>query len=523
MSEATYDVQVTLSTPDGTGTEDVHIPIILPHELLVALRHSPCWDRVVAPGAFPQPFWERVAKHEMQDHFVVRDSSLWDTLPFSFHGDSARFTKNDSLLCLSISSLLGGPSRDSMQTRHLLAAVPTKLLLHGSIQQFTLPLAWSFASLADGKFPSRDHLGNPFPPGSRHAMLAGQPLGLRAVVTDWKGDWQFQSAFWGLPQWNSKDGCCWSCQATPQDWHNFAPDVAWRSQLPQTTTAFLQGCASPNPLCYLPDWSLSCVRWDEMHTLKLGLCRWTIPPSILTLLEEGLVPGASGATLEGGLRFAWRSFKQWCRENGLDSNCRRFSSKKLGLSTVEYAESATPAWATRLIIGWLASVFAGAPPEGQPERFLVLKRHLWSLNELFRTMEECKSLHFTPQQTTRFCDAADIVLATYLWLADDSVCHQRLHFPVRPKLHGFVHLAMSVKQTQRCPKFWSCMMDEDYLGRVCRLAKGVPRRTAVAGVIHRYRLLISQTRLSLRPSRRVLRRKSLNKRVGHLRPLPTRP
>lgn len=80
----------------------------------------------------------------------------------------------------------------------------------------------------------------------------------------------------------------------------------------------------------------------------------------------------------------------------------------------------------------------------------------------------------------------DAVVASYNCLAAESVGLGELRWPLRPKHHGLCHLVCNVRRDRRNPKYYGCMLDEDFLGRTVRVARVCSRRTVSYGVLSRY-------------------------------------
>ena len=260
-------------------------------------------------GSCPTHFWKEASLAPyMLDHPIASHPDQWALhVPLGFHGDSAKFNKQDSLMCLAWSSVLAR-AKDPFDNRWLICAVPTPWLLPGTLLQVSEVVAWSFCALADGTYPLTDHKGMPWPRGSERARLAGQSLagGMKGTAVDLRGDWQFQSLFWGIPAHNGITMCghCAARQTGPMAWGNFGPSAPWRSH-PQTTAEYLckRLAGSLNPMCLCPGWRLEFIRWDETHLVKLGVARFSIASALLDLSHRGIfddgrdsaMPSESGA------------------------------------------------------------------------------------------------------------------------------------------------------------------------------------------------------------------------------------
>ena len=90
------------------------------------------------------------------------------------------------------------------------------------------------------------------------------------------------------------------------------------------------------------------------------------------------------------------------------------------------------------------------------------------------------------------CLGGHTVLATNLYLSAAAAEAGRLRWPLRPKHHFFVHIINSTKSSFRNPKYYSCMLDEDLLGKVVRLAREVNRKCVANHVLWRCQLRLAR-------------------------------
>jgi len=428
---------------------------------------------------------------------VATDQACWpEVVPVGFFGDGVGFSKNESAMSLSWNSIIS-EAHNVLDSRFLIGVLPTSLLLPGTIRQILQVVAWSFAVMFSGKHPETDERLRPWPEGSPQQVVAGTPLGSRAALVDCRGDWSFQSAFWGLPYWN-QDPCCLRClarQSGPLTWANCGPTAPWR-RAPLTTAVFL-GHFRPgtmNPLALVPSFHIEAIKFDETHAVKLGVARIISASALLDLCDRGHF---GGRPLANQLSAAWNSFKQWLRRGYLHSNLRRFTASRLNHSTTEYPELAAKAWNCRLVVGWLASQACAAADAPQSEHNRMVALAVYGLNDMFCTMEGAKRF-FDQAQADRFCNNCDDVLGALTWLAKESLDEKRLRWPLRPKMHVIGHLQEQVRSDFRNPKYYACMLDEDFIGVTVRMAKHIHRRSVATATMVRYIIRLKQ-RWSVHP------------------------
>ena len=91
----------------------------------------------------------------------------------------------------------------SLMSSFLFAAWPKLATSSTTWDPLTQVFVWSLLALAEGKWPSRNFDGSPWPPGSADADKAGKPLadGWRFVVLALLGDQEHFSNNLGMPRW----------------------------------------------------------------------------------------------------------------------------------------------------------------------------------------------------------------------------------------------------------------------------------------------------------------------------------
>jgi hypothetical protein len=259
-------------------------------------------------------------------------------------------------------------------------------------------------------------------------------------------------------------------------------------------------------------WKLQFIKWDECHILKLGICRWAVAAGILDLAERGLF---GQGRQEDRLAVAWAQFKMWARCRRIQCNARKFTPARLGIGSGDFLEMSSKAFNTRVFVHWLADVTRSAPDVDRTDHNKVLAVLFDNMARMFSIMEQSKSLFFTQSEATSFITSGNIVLGSYSWLACDALEQRQLRFPLRPKHHALKHLILGVGRDRRNPKRFGCIMDEDHLGRLIKVAAKCHRRTVAEGVLLRYAIKITRhwmgqpgartVRVRLRPRRLIVR------------------
>lgn len=219
--------------------------ILMPHLVWSEMYESNAemFRKVMIPSGSRQiaDFWNSIEGHPALKDHPMMSTPDWNNMciPLSIHGDGVPVVGvgkswAKGVETYSWTSLLceGTPFM-----KHWLLIVSQKHSQckspdHDTMKKAWDTLAWSFRALFLGKHPSTDPAGNPWPPNSREAQLAGTPLagGLRGVVLVIRGDLEYFSNTLHLEHFSSAEPCC-LCLANRDSvpWNDHRPTAEWRS------------------------------------------------------------------------------------------------------------------------------------------------------------------------------------------------------------------------------------------------------------------------------------------------------
>ena len=137
-----------------------------------------------------------------------------------------------------------------------------------------------------------------------------------------------------------------------------------------------------------------------MHTLKMGVCRWTIASAILDLLDRGhFTEYGNRRALK--LQCAYRAFLDWCADTGTASGVDTFTPGRLGLNDV-WPEAGYKAQNCRILAKWLAHVTNTVGDANANNDTRALAMHVSALDNMFDIMETCKTRHFSDSEMHEF-------------------------------------------------------------------------------------------------------------------------
>ena len=209
---------------------------------------------------------------------LSRDAMSGHWMCVSIWGDSAPYTKRDSLFLLTL-RVLNGQHR-----RRIWGAALSKRQLcdcgcHGrhTFDALFEIFAWSMKALLVGKWPNADHMGRPFQVGDWRRDKANTLLRFRAAMIAKCGDWSWHKQVLGMRGWGQHHNC-WLCQSRLGD-RDFTTSAAWRAT-PATMSAFVSssytGGQFLSALFSAPGFTLNYIKPDFMHTCCLGILQYCL-------------------------------------------------------------------------------------------------------------------------------------------------------------------------------------------------------------------------------------------------------
>ncbi|CAK0828552.1 unnamed protein product [Prorocentrum cordatum] len=194
------------------------LPVFVPHEQL---------DVGVGPHARTS-LREAIDSNELPNSYaqhpvVVRHGSRDDPVrPLCLYLDGVPYSHTDSVIGVWVECFVDG-------ARHLVAALRKKSLCRCgcrgwcSISALTSFLRWSFAAMADKRYPEKRRDGEAWVESDiQRRGRAGTALAMRSCLLFIKGDWAEHAGTIGLPTWSDIARPCYSCNAHGAGMHRVA-------------------------------------------------------------------------------------------------------------------------------------------------------------------------------------------------------------------------------------------------------------------------------------------------------------
>ena len=187
-------------------------------------------------------FWEghNLADPKLFQNIIMEThgATLSTFIPLSLHGDGGAFSKNDSLMVISMRSITSAANVAHSQL--FLAGVPKACMNRSSNPaQDTMTclwkvLAWSFSAVFSGKHPELDHRGQLWT--DKYRMLkAGTsltPKNYKGCIFALTGDFEYFQNELKIRCYSFTE-CCWLCPASKTNpefpFNDFRAEAAWRT------------------------------------------------------------------------------------------------------------------------------------------------------------------------------------------------------------------------------------------------------------------------------------------------------
>ena len=291
---------------------------------------------------------------------------------------------------------------------------------------------------------------------------------------------------------------CPECSAgdAAHPYTDFRDNPAWLATCHQSTPWL-----STPPLSLVPFSSTrpaTLYRRDCFHNLKYGLFKDVGACMLIELCTMGLFDTDSpeSQSLPKRLQRAYSYFRLWLLTEKKHCTLRKFTLANLHRTRANNFPFLGGKGADSVLLFMFFDFFLPLGMQNQqPETVALLKAMLETVrgglnfvgvhhsHGLFLS-EYCAEFLF--QSGLRF-------LRGYGYLADRSIRAGKRHYSLRPKLHYFHHTLMDLKAQLSAghkhilnPIFAGCEANEDFIGRVSRLARKVSPKIAMQRTLDRY-------------------------------------
>ena len=430
-----------------------------------ALFQSGAWERTILGDGGRKRlavFWEHVRTLPWND--LQEGDSVDYLYPLTLHGDGAPSYNGESTVILSWASPLCGGG--SLGSRMLICAINKSKMLKNTLQAILEHVAESFNKMirVDG--------------------CATGPW--RAKWFGLKGDCEF--LVWCC-EWSRNhlcNLCCPYCMARRDREPLYTatrPGAPWEATV--LSEASLQASGEPmtrTSLCKIIGWQHRRAMFDVMHIIHLGILKVFLGGVIILLAEHPHFYGQR--QMNSRLGAAFNSFKAWCRRHRVSTSVKKFTEQRLKrTSKVSWPMLPVKASNAKRVLWWLQEETRIAALSPEP----MLRLSAVAVYEMCMFLFEL--------------DRADIILSqgeadiatqhgqnfvdTFNALCVESARVSAFLFHPIPKVHYFVHQLRELPVERLNLRHLANFQDEDFMGRIARVAKRSHRSTMSSSVLLR--------------------------------------
>ena len=499
-----YVFQVPFSVKKGTVTQVVWLPcsILLPHEwfALLAKDHPAILrlDRI-------KEFWSKHLAHDPKligNPILSVDEFRDIFLPLLVHGDGVEFQTRDSLMVISMRSILteiGGTATSQL----LLAAIPKTCRVIAkkrsggldTMHEIWKALAWSFACLFHGKHPLQNHLSLPFEAGSKRFALAGKPLaaGFRAVIWVAAGDNDYFSNELGLPHHGAKMPCprCACTSGIVMPYNDFRDQAGWKTSMIRPPASRALPAFSNHPIHGIPGVVRETFEFDSLHTLEYGPAQHFVANVFFEMVYEEL-PGTRDEavqTLYSNVLGEYKAQRIDCSNHMRRLKLETFCDPSRPHQEFPELGTGIKARHVRYLVPVVRALCqkAGIDTAAKKHR-LAAAEHLESLYHIV----DGNDLFVPPVEAASFAEHMDKFLLHYTWLAKHAFEDNKYKWSVVPKFHYCAHLPDQIAFLNL--RVTWCYGGETMAGIVSALGhsclSGTPPEDVPCSMIGKYRVAV---------------------------------
>ena len=292
---------------------------------------------------------------------------------------------------------------------------------------------------------------------------------------------------------------CWGSTAANNDVLSIGHltlKAPWRSTISTRTNA------DPSHWSVVPGFAKDRRLFDLLHVVHLGTLRDILPSCLIDALYDQTLPsfyGMHGCCDDMILYRMSRHAHAWAKQHNLDLYIGTLNMHRLGRKLSQsrvwpYPELDSRIKAARCrtllaFVTWLMCRLASYPLS--PEQKLnarVRATCCWALDVALSVFNQTKCVK-TPEHVVKQTTwLLRLHSACYKLLSARCLCQRRLLYKVRPKTHYFSHMVDFHASTCLCLLHLSTFNDEDFMGKIRKIAQACHGKTFVHAWAKRYAL-----------------------------------
>ena len=400
--------------------------------------------------------------------------------PVGVAGDDARYNlAGQKIIIMMVSLVLHEPQRLEV------CRYPFFLLREGlSLGKRTLHdvlklLAWSLNVGFRGIYPTQGPFGEDF--SKRRVRAGGRIFGGPFALSEWRGDWKWHREILDLRQHYSSNCICLFCRATKSrgafQYARF--DVFQQTGFRPFSSAEFVAHALKNyvpPICCIIGFAPRMISLCTMHTSNLGLCSLLNAGALLGLLDRNFF-GLTSEPLSHRLRVVTIRFRSWCSAMRIPQSQSWLTVGMLHLSDTAAPELTLKAYHARVFLAFLVvcthrQLEHCRESNQADDDLLLIHASCVALADWHQHLE-ASPRYLSEAQAGEMQRLAYKFLVVYKTLAIRHARASSLRFPLRPKHHGFQELNAQMAAERYNMRFRHTFRDEDQMGQVKTIVKGV--------------------------------------------------
>jgi hypothetical protein len=240
------------------------------------------------------------------------------------------------------------------------------------------------------------------------------------------------------------------------------------------------------------------IRWmlgvDVLHVWHIGIGRDLIGSVLKILIKDKTF--FAGRTIPARMKQASVEVQAFAKRNKYQLRLRWLTHSRLQWSNTEYPMLKCKGADTSTYLLWLAELLEARSCEH--EQFAGIKTAVISANLCLKILTKCGV--FLKEEEAELCSYLGLLYwHTYVELASWAVQEHLRLFKVRPKGHLWQHMCLDLigRPSRRNPINDACWMDEDYIGKICRICNKTHPMNVCIRALQRYLLMLGQKLSSL--------------------------
>eukprot|EP00438_Fugacium_kawagutii_P019266 Skav217556 [mRNA] locus=scaffold1602:293891:294970:+ [translate_table: standard] len=316
----------------------------------------------------------------------------------------------------------------------------------------------------------------------------------------WKGDMEAHYFAHRLTRYYRCNQCCDFCLASMAKNNPVLSIGHLTLRAPWRCTISTLDPNDPSPWVSVPGFTKSRKLFDLLHIVHLGTLRDIVPSCLIDSLRDGSLAafyGLQGCEDDVILHRMSQHAHVWAKSKGMDLYVGTLTMRRLGRSSSHvwpYPELDSRIKAARCrtlfaFTTWLMTRLTSYPLSAEQKSNADFRAVCcWSLDvalSIFSQNQKIKMPMHVVKQTTWLLR---LHAACYEYLAARCIGQKTLLYKLRPKTHYFSHMVDHHEETCLCLMHLCCLGDEDFMGKMRKVAQACHGKTYMHTWAKRYAL-----------------------------------